>query len=351
VRAPRRARRSLLTGIVLFLAFQAAFNVAVRCEWLPLRDPVYAEKLGLLHEHPAFFAAESTELRLLVLGSSRTMLAVDAKALSESLSESTGRPVTAFNFGTSGGGPMTNALYLRRLLAAGCRPDAVLVELHPALLANDTEGAPFEGRWLHAYRMRAEEVERLNRFGYPVAKPPHLGWKGWLTATYAYRLPLLNAAAPRWLPCPYGLTLGARADRFGWVGGLEVTPEDRRIMLRSAFEQYAPVFADYRPAAAPVEALRDTLAVCRAAGVRAAVVVTAESSEFRGWYGPAGAERITTLAREFGGEFGVPVYDAREWVADDGFADGHHMNPAGAKTFTARLASEAGPWVRCAEGR
>jgi hypothetical protein len=143
----------------LFLASQAAFNTAVRCEWLPLRDPVYAEKLGLLSEHPAFFTGESADFRLLVLGSSRTMLAVDAGALSASLSEATGRPVAAFNFGTSGGGPMTNALYLRRLLVAGCRPDAVLVELHPALTANDPDGTPFEGRWLHGYRLRADEVE------------------------------------------------------------------------------------------------------------------------------------------------------------------------------------------------
>jgi hypothetical protein len=84
------------------------------------------------------------------------------------------------------------------------------------------------------------------------------------------------------------------------------------------------------------------LARCAEHDIRAAVVLMPESSAFRGWYGPAGYAAATAFARKLSDEFGVPVYDAREWVPDDGFADGHHMIPAGAETFTDRLAEAWG---------
>jgi hypothetical protein len=334
----------LLSGTAIFLLFQATLNVAVRAEWVPLRDPVYFEKLALLRGHPAFFAPAADPVCVLALGSSRTQLAVDAATLSADLTAAAGRPVVAFNFGTPAGGPMTSNLYLRRLFAAGVRPAAVLVEVHPCFVA---AGGPFEARWLHAYRLRADEIDTLRGFGYPVGRPPHLGWQGYLTAAYAYRFPALDAVAPRWLPCPFGLTAGVATDRHGWVGGLDgVTPHDRRKLLAAAYAQYFPVFAGYRVGGAGAEAVRDTLALCRDHGVRAAVLVSAESGEFRGWYGPAGQAAVTAFAAGLGREFGVPVFDARDWVPDGGFADGHHMTPEGAAAFTARLAKETGPWVR-----
>jgi hypothetical protein len=340
--------------VTLFVAFQASFNVAVRRDWLPLQDPIYAEKFDCLRGQPLFFdpAPVDGTVRLLVVGSSRTQLGLDASRLTADLSATAGRPVRAFNFGTSGAGPLTTDLYFRRLLAAGCRPEAVLVEIHQEFVAAGPGDEPFEGRWLHAYRLRAGEAETLRRLGYGVGDPPHLGWRGWLAAAHEFRLPILNAYAVRWLPCPYGLTIGVKTDPFGWVGGLDVTPDDRRRLLAGAYEQYHPVFAGYRVGGAGAAAVRDMLVLCRANGIRTAVYVTAESSEFRTWYGPAGPGEVEAFARGLGTEFGIPVYDAREWVPDDGFADGHHMTPAGAGTFTARLARETGPWIRgIAEGR
>jgi hypothetical protein len=119
-------------------------------------------------------------------------------------------------------------------------------------------------------------------------------------------------------------------------------PAEKPRALQRTFEQYAPVLAGYHVGGPGCAAVRDVLARCSERGIRAAVVLMPESSEFRGWYGPAGYAAAAAFARELSAEFGVPVFDAREWVADDGFADGHHLVPAGAEAFTDRLAAEWG---------
>ena len=55
-------------------------------------------------------------------------------AMEARLGRTLGRPIVAFNFGIPAAGPVTNALNLRRLLAAGVAPDLVLLEVLPAHL-------------------------------------------------------------------------------------------------------------------------------------------------------------------------------------------------------------------------
>jgi hypothetical protein len=89
-----------------------------------------------------------------------------------------------------------------------------------------------------------------------------------------------------------------------------------------------------------VEALREVFAICRRENIRAVVALVPEGSEFRSWYGPtanATTERLIDIAHE-----GVDgrVIDARDWLPDDSFADGHHMLDSAAPIYTARLVNE-----------
>lgn len=314
----------MAVGVAVFLVAQAAFNAAVRGGWLPLSDPIFVEKFDLLARHPAFFAERASQPRVLLLGSSRSHLGFDARRFGEATD------TLAFNFGTPGGGPLTTALYANRLFAAGVRPDCVLLELHPALFLGD-----LEGHWLNSYRLRDGEPAALERLGHAVGPVAHLGWRGWLAAAYAYRLPALNRYALRWLPCPYGLTLGVDNDPFGFVPGVELPPNERPSALRRTLIQYADPLARDRLNESATRAVRETIAACRARNVRVIAFVTAEASELRAAYRPA----ATAAFDAFVAGLDVPVVRLRDAVPDDGFSDGHHMLRAGAAVFTDALAA------------
>jgi hypothetical protein len=324
----RRARAAVLVAVGVFVAVQLGTHRAIDSEAVPLRDPIYAEKFGLLKRHPVFFTPTADRPRLLAVGSSRTQLALDAERLSDSR-------LSVFNFGCAGCGPVAGALYLRRLLDAGLTCDVALVELHPAMLAD--QHPPFESRWLHDYRLRRHEPDTLREYGWDIGTPPQFRPGGWLATTHIFRFAALNAHAPALLPSPFGMNLAHRTDARGHVPGVAVPPADRLKHLANAYMEYYPAFYEYRPGGPAVAAVKDTLTQLKRHGIRPTLLLTPESSEFRSWYGPGGQKVITAFAMELATEFGVPLIDAREWLPDAGFADGHHCTPAGATAFTDRL--------------
>ena len=329
-----RARRAVVVGLVVFLTAQVLLSVAIRREWVPIGDPVFAEKIALLRQHPEFFTSDKPLTpRVLMLGSSRTHLAFDAaKFASETNTK-------AFNFGCPAAGPMTSALYLRRLRAMSVTPDFVFIEFHPGFLS--PTDPPFEGQWLHAYRLRTGEPDHLRRFGWEIPTPRHHSWGGWIKTTLDFRFGLLNHYAPGVLPCPFGLTVGAMNDPFGYVEGIETKPADMPRALKRTQDQYAPVLRNYHVGGPGCEALRDILTVCRDANIRAAIVITPEATALRSWYGAQGNAEIAAFAQCLTQEFGLPLYDACDWVPDGAFADGHHLTARGATIFTERLAVES----------
>jgi hypothetical protein len=337
-----RSRVALLTGAIVYVAAQVALNAAIRSDQIPVRDPVYSEKVAILRSHGAYFTSSdrASPPRVLALGSSRTQLAFDA-AGAEHLASEAARPIRAFNFGCAAAGPMTQALYFRRLLDAGVKTDYVLIELHPGFAGRSDP--PFESRWLHTYRLSPPEVDTLREYGWDLPSPAHHGWKGWVTAAHGFRMAILNRYAPDFLLCPFGLTIGAAMDAHGFVKGVTVSEAQKPRALERTREQYAPTFEGWSGGPVPTAAIQDVLARCRERHIRAAIVLCPESSEYRSWYGPVGYERVG----DFAAGFGVPVVDSRAWVPDAHIADGHHLTAAGATVFTERFVLEfLVPWVR-----
>jgi hypothetical protein len=123
--------------LAAFLVIHAAAVVWMETVRTDLRDPEYGKRVARLNarvsEHP-------DRPLVVVLGSSRAAMGVRPPAWEEVAAD--GAPLL-FNMARIGGGPLFELLTLRRLLADGVRPAAVVVEYWPPLLH---EAGPFDER-------------------------------------------------------------------------------------------------------------------------------------------------------------------------------------------------------------
>lgn len=327
-REPARARAAVAlgTGAATFVAVQLLF-VAFTEYSADLSDPIYAARERQLARLDALRPGAP---RVAFLGSSRVQDAFAAADVTAAV---------ACNFGTPGAGPITNALYFRRLCAAGRAPDALLLELmYP--LCTDLHPWPQEALLLGADRVTRGERERLvAEFGFP---GPYYR-KQWAKAavvpflTHGYKL--LGSADHEAVPSGQRLEAAHGTDAHGWLppnGGLAPNP----IKLAKQLAHYRPWVENWRAGPWTDAALRDTLARCRERGVPAALVLMPEGSAFRELLPPDARARLAAYAAGLTREFGCALVDARGWLADDQFVDGHHMLRPAARAFTARLAAE-----------
>jgi hypothetical protein len=94
-------------------------------------------------------------------------------------------------------------------------------------------------------------------------------------------------------------------------------------------------------------ALRETLDECRRRHIKTALILMPEHSELRSWYSPAVQEQVNAYLARLHSEYQVPIFDTREWVADEAFHDLTHMAPPAAPSYTLRLGRELlWPWLK-----
>ena len=179
------ARTTLLWALAGFLGLQLGLAIAIEV-WFPaLGDPGYAFKAEHLRRH--FARSSSTpekSTRIVVLGSSRTLFGLDAACLGRDLTGATGRPVAVFNFGVIGAGPITQLLYLRKMLREGIAPDFLLIKVLPPFLAGQVT-PPAEARWfLPCTRLRPCDREMLAHYQFPTRRyGAPAGVRGWRPGT------------------------------------------------------------------------------------------------------------------------------------------------------------------------
>src|SRR5262249_38729007 len=187
------SRSDVFWALAAFAALNAGLALAIP-RWLPeLRDPAYAYKARRLLRRAA--AGPRQPLTVVMLGTSRTAYGLDGKRLEGRYAADLGRPVVVFNLGIPGGGAVTELITLRRLLAAGLRPDHLLVEVIPAFLAGQP-GAPREVQRLAPARLGAGELRLVRRFGMR-AEALYRPWcESWLVPWYAQRFNIVSRVAP-----------------------------------------------------------------------------------------------------------------------------------------------------------
>lgn len=311
----RSARRACLASLPAF--FLLAAGLLARRDTLPASaDPWYAERLAALRCR----RAESPGRPLVVfLGSSRSLSAVRPATLTADNPD-----LLPFSLARTGHGPVGNLLTLRRLLADGVRPVAVVVEVMPAFLVEE-DMKPLLERHTAAEWWAA---------GLPMSRrllADHLGDRLGRFRANARRL----VADPPAEPCDsHGGYPTPRA---------AVTPAERAALFDSQTRFYAARLR--RPTVAPVSACATDalLATCRRGGVRGALLLMPEGDEFRRLYGPAVRDALTGWVRRVAAAAGVPVIDAGDWLTEVQMADSHHALLPGAEAFTRRLAAEVPP--------
>jgi hypothetical protein len=312
----------VLWGAGLFAALNLITGVVA--ELYPrLRDPLFGDKLAKLR--PRLAAGRPL---VVMLGSSRTGLAFHGRRLEQQL------PVTAFNYGVPASGPVTHLVYLNRLLAAGVKPDLLVVEVMPAML-QDNRGPPRESLWLFADRLTGGERATVIRHGFP-ARAVHKRWlESVLLPAYALRFQVMSRVSASWLPWPLRFDWSRGADECGWGSLVDQNPaqDDRDRRFAQARAEYEGVLGGLDPGGPAVAALHELLAVCRGHGIPVRLVLMPESSQFRAMSGPGADDRLRTVLAGCD----APLTDARGWLPDEAFNDGHHMLVRGAEAFTDRL--------------
>ena len=329
-RRPWRPRAALGWGMLLFVGIQAALVAAL--EYRPgARDVGYSVRRARLRRR---LAERPGRPLVLMVGSSRCMFGFRPADLPPCRPPGGEEPL-AFNCAIEGGGPLMDLIFLRRLLAEGVRPDWLLVECWP--LAEDNGAFTLVVR---PQRMGWRDLGVLRRYN----PDPRQVYREWgelrLLPGFMDRATLLGEVAPRWGPPSRDHFLGI--DDGGWVPcPWGYTPAQHDLLSRRARENYQLSLANYRHDATCDRIFRDLLALCRREGIRAALVYLPEARWFRDMYSPTTRAEVADYLGRLSRDCDVPVIDARDWVADEDFADGYHLLSQGARAFTTRLGEEA----------
>ena len=331
-RPVQAARRVLLWSILAFVGVQLGGSVALEHGYPPLFDRAFKAKFAHLLAQRA--AAPDHRL-VLMLGSSRTLVGLRADRLCK---QENGRQTLVFNLGLASGGPMTELLVLRRLLDAQVKPDLLYVEILP-LFFNQPRQFTFEEWYLNGGRLTLAELAWLSRYHVEPSrlllqwsKARCLPWSSYRTALCEHFAPNLCTRAP---------DADTAMDDHGWnhFFRAEVTPAYRRLFTRYTIDQYSQFLGDFHLSATAAQAMNDLLALCRREQIPVALVMMPEATFFRVMYDKprAGLDQFVTDLRR---HWDLPLIDARNWIEDEGFWDGHHLVPSAADTFTDRFGRE-----------
>jgi hypothetical protein len=322
-----------------FAALQLGLAVAMEGPLVQLRDPGYGFKVKrLLARLPADTLAGTGKRKLVVmLGSSHVADGLRGQLIEAELARELSAPVIVFNLGNPADGPLTELLNLERLLAAGIRPDLLLVEFMPSYLSAHAANHLLA---LPSHRIGLRDRAILQRERFPVERLVRARWVNWLVPWASHQQEMLSVVCPGFLPDYLRVDQARGCDESGWVvPWYQPSPENRTRATRRALENYA-FLTIYRLGNPFCPLYHSILDRCRQEQIPAVLVLMPESSAFRGLYAQDAWPQIDALLGELGREFGVPVIRSRDWVGDEAFYDGHHLLPDGAAIFTQRLGRE-----------
>ena len=296
-------------------------------------DPEYAARLSRLQarraEHP-------DRPLLLLLGSSRTGQLFRPELLPP-ITDDHGRTVLPFNFSRNGGGPVYSRLAYERLCRQGLKPDWVVIELMPALLTARYERFFYTSITAAELGDLARYISGRRAVGFYAKLHILPGYKNRTGFATSGRPLVGDARRARRIPEATIDVLGGEGKRIR----PSMPDADRRAEDARVSAGYAAILANYQIDPGADRAMRDLLSACRIkwdeghhhphAGIHHIPRRLSARCPGQRWRPtPWGSRR----------DFGVAVVDARRWLPDEEFEDGHHPLLAGQTRFTDRLCRE-----------
>lgn len=326
-----RAKPAVLWGLILFVVSQLLLAIVWEIKDSDAADPEFAVRRDTLQAR----RAETPDRPVLfVVGSSRTVMAFRPEILPP-MHDAGGATVLPFNFSHHGAGPLVNLMELTRLLRAGQKPTWLVLELMPPFLAEHHFGEylarrsanigdmPLLARFVPWWRLASQLAGSWLAPAYSRRQDFVAGWHGGDTRPMSERIGLL----------PFG---GAGSSSLPE----DMSPAEILRQTTEAWKLHSAALSRFRIDPAADRALRNTLELCRREQIEVVLILTPESRLFQSWYAPAAGPMLAEYCANFTREFGVPIVDAADWVADADFTDGHHVLLRGASTFTERLGRE-----------
>lgn len=321
-RRPRPWRSILVWALVWIAGAQFATIAVLEWRYPDFLDPKYGCRMRALRSR---LQLEPARPLFAVLGSSRAEQGFRPSVLVRSCDRS--NPIF-YNLARGGSSPLLYLLTLRRLLADGIRPEMVLVEIFPPALVDEDGGI---------------SISKPTLRDWPLLRRYSIGprtWAFWLfdrlTLWHKYRSGLVAALAPDWLSpqARWGEHLWDYRGGEWRVIGNGIAPAERRRLTDDAHSRYFDSLQHFRVSPGPDRALRELLDLCKTKRIAVMLFLMPESRAFRAWYPAEARRRLTDYLLQLRKEHDVPLIDARRWIADGNFADGHHLLEGGAVCFT-----------------
>jgi hypothetical protein len=330
-RPTRRARTILLLLVGGWLGIQVLVNLVLEARCPAIHDSEYLARVTVLRRR----ASESPDRPLLlVLGSSRISSDFRPETLPP-LATANGEAALPFNFSHTGGGPLVNLTMIHRLIQDGFTPRWVVVELLPSSLGGSGLGAV-------AQQARLRDLPLLRSYFNP-----------WRLCGLFMGQRLGSCFTCRETLSSPGILWGSAPERVKELelleplGGctrlvqLPLAPGEVNRRTAAVRKQYYPTLQSLASIREHADrALRDLLERCGQSRIKVVLLLAPESSEFRSWYPPALRELVMQYCATLNREYEATVVDARDWLEDGAFCDGHHLLPDPAQAFTLRLGRE-----------
>jgi hypothetical protein len=331
-RANVRARSVLIWFVILFGLTQTGL-LAYLDFWRP--EAFSAEFEARIRRLRTCVKAEPRRPLLVLLGSSRMTLGFRPEILPPLLPDGQIQPLV-FNFAHFGSGATMNLQLLQRLLHEGIRLRWLVVELMPPKISHDSACWPLTASVL-------SELPALCRY-FPAWKVLSVYGRIRLSPWNAVRPYLQGHVAPALRRGPVYQAEEYALDPLGgdshWQAQRKIEPAEKQRRTQVIGASYAREMQSFAIQNGPDRATRDLISLCGRHNIPVVFLLSPESQEFQRCYPAEALDKLRAYCRQLQQAYGAPVIDARDWLADEEFADGHHPMLSGADTFTLRLGRE-----------